>query len=69
MRLPEYDGEEYTNNVRAEDRAKGEIKAIISYMRDRFISEEQVAQRANVTLEDFRKAEALYCYWKDALRS
>ena len=40
---------------------EGKIKAIIEFMKDGLISEEDAAKRANMTLEDFRKAEALYC--------
>ena len=39
---------------------EGKIKAIIEFMKDGFISEEDAAKRANMTLEEFRKAEALY---------
>ena len=46
---------------KAEGLTEGKIKAIIEFMKDGLISEEDAAKRANMTLEDFRKAEALYC--------
>ena len=68
MCLTEYDEAKYTDNVRAEGKAEGKaegltegkIKAIIEFMKDGLISEEDAAKRANMTLEEFRKAEVLY---------
>ena len=41
--------------------SKGMIKTIIGFFKDGLISEKDAAKRANMSLEDFRKAEALYC--------
>ncbi len=63
--LTEYSGAKYTDFVRAEDEALGEskgmIKTIISFFKDVHISEKDAAKRANMSLEDFNKSEALYC--------
>lgn len=73
MCLTEYDEAKYTDFVRAEGEAigitkgeaigesKGMIKTIIGFFKDGLISEKDAAKRANMSLEDFRKAEALYC--------
>lgn len=65
MCLTECDEAKYTDFVRAEGEAVGEskgmIKTIIGFFKDGLISEKDAAKRANMSLEDFRKAKALYC--------
>ncbi len=50
---------------REEGEAKGEIKGaikqLVGFIKDGFISEKQAAERADMSLDEFRKYEALYC--------
>ncbi len=46
---------------RAEGRAEGEVKQLVGFIKDGFISEKQAAERANMSLDEFKKREAIYC--------
>ena len=41
--------------------SKGMIKTLWGFIKDGLITEDNAAARANMTIEDFRKAAATYC--------
>lgn len=45
----------------AEGKTKGIITTLVQFINEGLISEDNAAERANMTLGDFRKAVALYC--------
>ena len=45
----------------ARGESKGMIKTLWGFIKDGLITEDNAAARANMTLEDFRKAAAVYC--------
>lgn len=61
MCLTEYDEAEYTDLVRAEGKAEGTIETLVNLLKRGLIKEDSAAETAGMTVEDFRKAEALYC--------
>ncbi len=72
MCITEVDEAEYNDLLRAECEAKGReegrvegkeegvITTLIGFIRDGLITEENAAKKANMTVEEFRKAEAKY---------
>lgn len=64
MCITEFDEAEYNDLLRAECEAKGReegvITTLIGFIRDGLITEENAAKKANMTVEEFRKAEAKY---------
>lgn len=65
MCLTEYDEEKLAETFRAEGRAEGEIKGtirtLVALFKKGLINESSAAETAGMTVEDFKKAEALYC--------
>ncbi len=69
MCLTEYDEAKYTDQVRADGRAEGKVEGktegtistLVGLIKRGLISEDNAAESAGMSLEDFRKAEALYC--------
>lgn len=68
MCITEFDEAEYNDLLRAECEAKGReegkeegvITTLIGFIRDGLITEENAAKKANITVEEFQKAEAKY---------
>ena len=44
-----------------EGRAEGMVMTLVSLVKDGILTEESAAERADITVEEFRKNEALYC--------
>ncbi len=69
MCLTEYDEVKYTELVREEGRAEGRaegktegvIETLVSLLKKGLINESNAAQSVDMSIEDFRKAEAHYC--------
>ena len=56
-----YEREAATTEGEARGESKGMIKTLWGFIKDGLITEDNAAPRANMTLEDFRKAAAVYC--------
>ncbi len=65
MCITEYDEQETMESFKEEGReegiAIGVVKNLVSFIKDGFITEEEAAKRAQISLDEFRKCEALYC--------
>ena len=59
--LMRYEREEGKAEGNVEGEAKGAIKTLVAFIKDGLISEDNAAKKANMSLEDFRAATALYC--------
>lgn len=72
MCITEYDEAEYNELLRAECEARGEargreegevkgtLKTLVEFIKEGLITEEKAAKKANMTVAEFRKAEAQY---------
>lgn len=61
MCITEYDEQETMESFKEEGREEGIAIGVVSFIKDGFITKEEAAKRAQMSLDEFRKCEAIYC--------